>query len=187
MAVTAPCPKCGKALKVPPEFLGKRVRCPACGHVFQTGPQAAPPPAPAQPSSQNPPPVPPRPKVTAPASGRGGTVATEDSAAGRAPTGFLDRIRAAWREATQKTEAGRAPEGGAGSQVTPLVGPVQGQPAHCPKCGSTSIQAVTKGFGAGKGCLGVLLTGPLGVLCGFCGHKKLSSVCLQCGHRWKLG
>lgn len=43
----------------------------------------------------------------------------------------------------------------------------------CPNCGSHNIQVVnqvtTKGFGAGKGCLGYLLLGPLGLLCGLCG------------------
>ncbi len=36
------CPKCQSQLRVPDEFLGKRVKCPKCGHIFQVG---QPPPA----------------------------------------------------------------------------------------------------------------------------------------------
>ncbi len=34
MDITAPCPQCGKPLKAPRELVGKRVRCPSCGHEF---------------------------------------------------------------------------------------------------------------------------------------------------------
>jgi hypothetical protein len=61
--------------------------------------------------------------------------------------------------------------------------------AKCPKCGSTNIQATaegtSKGFGVGKGCLGVILFGPLGFLCGLCGMGKGKTnavrMCLSCG------
>ena len=53
---------------------------------------------------------------------------------------------------------------------------------RCPKCGSTNInvqmvtltssKGKTKGFGAGKACLGWLVTGPFGILCGLCGMGK---------------
>ncbi|MGN1318807.1 MAG: hypothetical protein ACI4VF_07285 [Lachnospirales bacterium] len=42
--------------------------------------------------------------------------------------------------------------------------------ACCPKCGSTSIQAVTKGFG---------------LLRGFVGSGKVENYCLNCGNKWK--
>ncbi len=42
--------------------------------------------------------------------------------------------------------------------------------ACCPKCGSTSIQAVTKGFGLFRG---------------FIGSGKIENYCLNCGHKWK--
>ena len=63
----------------------------------------------------------------------------------------------------------------------------------CPKCRSTHVQVVTEtdtqGFGAGKGCLGFLIFGPLGLLCGLCGMGKGKSktlrVCVDCGARFR--
>lgn len=63
----------------------------------------------------------------------------------------------------------------------------------CPKCGSQNVQAVTetnaKGFGAGKSCLGTILLGPFGFLCGLCGMGKGKSktfrMCLNCGARFR--
>lgn len=43
------------------------------------------------------------------------------------------------------------------------------KPVTCPKCGSTSIQAVSKGFG---------------LLRGFVGSGKIENYCLNCGHKW---
>jgi len=64
--------------------------------------------------------------------------------------------------------------------------------AVCPKCGSTNIQATTEGetqgFGAGKGCLGLLLFGPIGFLCGLCGMGKGKTnairMCMACGKKF---
>ena len=64
-----------------------------------------------------------------------------------------------------------------------------GMELKCPKCGSTNIQVASsmasKGFGAGKGCLGILLFGPFGWLCGLCGmgkgKTKIIRVCMACG------
>ena len=61
-----------------------------------------------------------------------------------------------------------------------------GGKAECPECGSTSIHVAKKGFGEGKRCLGTILAGPLGLLCGWCGANKLSAHCIQCGHRWRI-
>lgn len=70
---------------------------------------------------------------------------------------------------------------------------------HCPKCKSENLQTVVKtnteasggGFRLGKGCLGALLLGPLGWLCGALGNKtKVTStnttafVCMGCGFRF---
>lgn len=63
----------------------------------------------------------------------------------------------------------------------------------CPKCGSENVQVVTesksKGFGAGKGCLGALILGPIGFLCGLCGMGKSKSnsyrMCIDCGRKFK--
>jgi len=63
--------------------------------------------------------------------------------------------------------------------------PLPDDPIKCPKCGSTQLQANTKGYGAGKALGGVLLTGGIGLLAGFVGSKKLKITCLRCGHRWK--
>lgn len=56
---------------------------------------------------------------------------------------------------------------------------------HCPKCLSTKIQAGEKGFGAGKATAGALVAGPLGLLAGTIGRKKVELMCLNCGNRWK--
>lgn len=66
----------------------------------------------------------------------------------------------------------------------------------CPKCESINCQIInevhTKGkdFSAGKGCLGALIFGPLGLLCGACGKGKETTntnywVCNSCGNKWK--
>lgn len=57
--------------------------------------------------------------------------------------------------------------------------------AKCPWCGSTSIQAVKKGFGLGRAALGTLVVGPLvGVAAGLAGSNKIQRVCLNCGKKW---
>ena len=73
--------------------------------------------------------------------------------------------------------------------------PVNNKP-RCPRCGSSNLQVVMSqdtsatggGYSGGKGCLGFLLFGPLGLLCGSCGSKtKIESsnrtglVCIDCG------
>jgi len=62
----------------------------------------------------------------------------------------------------------------------------------CPSCGGTKIQPVSetkiKGYGAGKGCCGAILFGPIGLLCGLCGMGKGKSriawVCCDCGKQF---
>lgn len=67
----------------------------------------------------------------------------------------------------------------------------------CPKCGGTNCQILsetnTKGkdFGAGKGCLGYICFGPIGIICGTCGKGKQMKTtnfwyCPDCGNRFKL-
>ena len=71
----------------------------------------------------------------------------------------------------------------------------------CPKCGSNTVfsqpvtettsNGKTKGFGAIKACLGFLLVGPFGILCGLCGMgkgknktkttTKVIHTCQECG------
>lgn len=58
--------------------------------------------------------------------------------------------------------------------------------ACCPKCGSTSLSANKKGFGVGKAVIGAAIAGPIGLVGGNLGAKKLFVTCLNCGHRWKM-
>jgi tellurium resistance protein TerD len=57
----------------------------------------------------------------------------------------------------------------------------------CPKCASTQLSANTKGFGLGKAAVGGVLLGPVGLLGGFVGSKKVKITCLRCGHDWEAG
>lgn len=54
----------------------------------------------------------------------------------------------------------------------------------CPKCGSTQVHADKKGFSGLKACLGFLMTGGLGLLCGMHKANKLRLTCLKCRHSW---
>lgn len=59
--------------------------------------------------------------------------------------------------------------------------------ACCPKCGSTSLSANKKGFGAGKALVGMAVTGGLlGAVAGNIGAKKTVVTCLSCGHKWTI-
>jgi len=56
----------------------------------------------------------------------------------------------------------------------------------CPKCGSTQITAGNKGFGLGKSAAGLVLLGPVGLLGGLVGSKKIKITCLKCWYSWKV-
>lgn len=75
---------------------------------------------------------------------------------------------------------------------------------HCPKCKSHNLQYVTNtqfsskttggGYSGGKGCLGYLLLGPFGLLCGSCGSKQKTEthttttntwICTDCGTKFR--
>jgi len=58
--------------------------------------------------------------------------------------------------------------------------------ACCPKCGSTSLSANKKGFGVGKAVVGAWALGPVGLVAGNAGAKKVIVTCLSCGHQWKV-
>lgn len=64
---------------------------------------------------------------------------------------------------------------------------VQSNIAKCPKCGSTSLQAKTKGVSVGNAVTGALLIGPLGLLAGGIGMNDARIVCLNCGYEFKPG
>lgn len=57
--------------------------------------------------------------------------------------------------------------------------------AKCPRCGSTSLSGNKKGFGIGKAVVGAALVGPLGLVAGNIGAKKVNVTCLNCGKKFK--
>lgn len=60
-------------------------------------------------------------------------------------------------------------------------------PVKCPKCGSTQISADKKGFGVGKAVIGAAVAGPIGLVGGNIGAKKVRITCLKCGNSWMAG
>lgn len=75
---------------------------------------------------------------------------------------------------------------------------------RCPRCGehslhplsetTTSVQTFGGGYSSGKGCLGWLLFGPVGLLCGGLGQKQRTSIhtdnklywiCNECGFKFR--
>ena len=67
----------------------------------------------------------------------------------------------------------------------PLEQPSEPPPIKCPNCGSTQIMGGKKGFSGGKAVGSALVLGPLGVLAGLHGSKKIVVSCLNCGHKWE--
>ena len=57
--------------------------------------------------------------------------------------------------------------------------------AKCPRCGSTSLAGNKKGFGIGKAVIGAALVGPIGLVAGNVGAKKVQVTCLKCGKKFK--
>ncbi len=66
---------------------------------------------------------------------------------------------------------------------------------HCPKCGGTRCRMITESkssttsFGLGDACCGMILLGPLGILCGLCGMESTAEtktywVCQDCGNKF---
>ncbi|SHJ84482.1 Double zinc ribbon [Anaerocolumna jejuensis DSM 15929] len=56
----------------------------------------------------------------------------------------------------------------------------------CPRCGSTSLSGNKKGFGIGKAVVGAWAFGPLGLVAGNIGAKKVTVTCLSCGKQFKI-
>lgn len=78
----------------------------------------------------------------------------------------------------------------------------------CPNCGNNHLQAITEttnsvqtttsggGYSGTKGCLGLLLFGPFGLLCGNCGQSQTTTstaqtttktywICQDCGNKFR--
>lgn len=70
----------------------------------------------------------------------------------------------------------------------------------CPRCGSKHLQITTetnvhtsgKNYSGAQGCLGALMFGPMGLLCGSCGRGQKTTVtntrywvCFDCGNKFK--
>lgn len=68
-----------------------------------------------------------------------------------------------------------------------VIRTIKEEPVMCAKCKSTQITAGNKGFGLGKAATGGILLGPVGLLGGVIGSKKVIVTCLKCGHRWEAG
>lgn len=61
------------------------------------------------------------------------------------------------------------------------------KPLQCPRCGSSQLHAGNKGFSLGKAAVGGILIGPIGLLGGLIGSKKIMITCLKCGYKWQAG
>lgn len=65
-----------------------------------------------------------------------------------------------------------------------------GNTVSCPNCGSKQVQfiTVTEGsdYDAGNGCCGLLLFGPIGLICGLVNNKKTKTTrkCMNCGEEF---
>lgn len=55
---------------------------------------------------------------------------------------------------------------------------------RCPKCSSTNIQFVKKGFDLGGAVLGGILAGGAGLVAGGLGSNDVMCICSNCGHKW---
>jgi transcriptional regulator with XRE-family HTH domain/transcription elongation factor Elf1 len=55
----------------------------------------------------------------------------------------------------------------------------------CPRCGSTSLSGNKKGYGVGKGVVGAIIFGPLGLVAGNIGSGKVMVTCMKCGYKFR--
>jgi hypothetical protein len=61
---------------------------------------------------------------------------------------------------------------------------IAARPVNCPNCGATQITAQKHGFGGLKALAGLAVVGPVGLLAGIHGSRKIDLTCLKCGHSW---
>jgi len=162
--VSMKCPHCGQILEVPEGFLGQTLVCPLCECDFELPNQTLT-------------------TIDCPFCGES-VLATMKKC--KHCGEFLKEKKPELEKPSPKEHSITTSQ--TQSSASPQTAPSSShRHARCPKCGSTSIQAVKKGFGGGKGCVGYLITGLPGLLCGLCGANKMSSVCMQCGYKWKIG
>lgn len=180
MPTTISCPHCSARLKLPDSAAGKTVKCPKCNERFQT-------PAAAAVSASSP--QPPKPQAAQPV-----TQPQTPAPKGNGLKGLVgksqERVSSAAQGIGQKSSSadqGPPPPAPAAAPSSSVPQSANDGQLRCPKCGSTQVSADKKGFGGGKGCCGWLFFGPLGILCGFCGSKKVLITCLACGKQWLAG
>lgn len=58
---------------------------------------------------------------------------------------------------------------------------------QCPECGCEEVTAQKRGFSFGKAAGWGIALGPLGLVAGAHGNKKVTITCLACGYEWKPG
>ncbi|MBS5885157.1 hypothetical protein [Clostridium sp.] len=58
---------------------------------------------------------------------------------------------------------------------------------YCPKCKSTSLTTTNKKLSLGRAAVGGALLGGTGAVLGGLTSKKIDLVCMNCGHKFKLG
>lgn len=58
---------------------------------------------------------------------------------------------------------------------------------YCPKCKSTSLTTTNKKLSLGRAAVGGVLLGGTGAVLGGLTSKKVELLCMNCGHKFKLG
>ena len=58
------------------------------------------------------------------------------------------------------------------------------QELKCPRCNSNQVFSYQKGYGWGKGLVGGVALGPLGLLAGGIGSKDIKLTCFSCKYEW---
>ena len=61
------------------------------------------------------------------------------------------------------------------------------EPIRCPRCGSSQLSANKQGFRFGRGIVGALLVGPVGLAAGLRGASDVKITCLKCAHVFDPG
>jgi tellurium resistance protein TerD len=101
---------------------------------------------------------------------------------------LAEATNAALKQVLAHTESERRAAQQTLVEVTiPAQKPDEVNTIKCKRCGSTQVTANQKGFSGGKAVAGAVLLGPIGLLGGTLGSKKVKITCLNCGHQWEPG